>query len=405
MARSRSALRSFLVDCEKALAERDARGLRRELTPLDSVAGPLVRVGGATCVNWSSNDYLGLSQHPRLAHAASEAAHRWGVGARASRLLSGSTQIHADLERALAAWFRAPAALVFSSGYLANLGVLGSLAGPGDMIFLDRLCHASLVEASRLSRATLRVFSHNDAQQLATLLRRTPVRGRRIVVTEGVFSMDGDCAPVRELVAVAERHNALVYLDDAHGAFVRGKTGRGSPEEAKVPADRLVYMATLGKALGCQGGFVVGPQSLIDWITNQAKAFIYATALAVPVAAAAREALLVLQQEPRHRLALQRNTRRLRSHLSRLKISALGSSLARSSSPIAPVRLGGAARALAAARYLRKQGIWCPAVRPPTVPQGTSRLRISVTAAHTLEQVDDLARALQMVLSMTPGGA
>lgn len=235
-------------------------------------------------VTWCSNDYLGLSLHPRVIRAACEAAQRWGVGARASRLLAGSTALHAKLEAQLAACFGAEAAIVFPSGYLANLGTISALLGPEDVVLVDRLAHASLIDACRASRARLRVFRHHDVEQVASLLSRSTTARRRMVVTEGVFSMDGDRAPLAQLADVVNAHDALLYLDDAHGAFVLGATGRGSPEAAGVAHGSMIYMGTLGKALGSQGGFVVGSKALVDFLRNRARHFIYATALATPVA-------------------------------------------------------------------------------------------------------------------------
>jgi len=277
----------LLNELAEELRALDDDGLLRQLTTLEAIDGPIVRIGGREVVNWCSNDYLGLSQHPALIEAAAHAATQWGIGARASRLLAGTTIWHTRLEDALAAWYGAEAAIVYPSGYLANLGTLSTVLSPDDAVFVDRFAHASLLDAARTTRATFRVFPHNDLTQLAGLLARVSRARRRLIVTEGVFSMDGDSPDLPALLEIADAHHALVYLDDAHGAFVAGAAGRGTPEAAGVAHERLLYMGGLGKALGCQGGFVIGPRALIDVLRNRARTFIYTTALAVPVAAAA----------------------------------------------------------------------------------------------------------------------
>lgn len=348
-----------------------------------------MRVGRRWFINWCSNDYLGLSQHPALIAAAARATRAWGVGARASRLLAGSTAVHRELEEALAAWFGAEEALVFPSGYQTNLAVLGTLLQPADIVWADRRIHASLAEGIRASRATLKIFRHTALDRLARWLARRPASGRQVIVTEGVFSMDGERADLNALLALAEKHGALLYVDDAHGAFVEGRRGRGSPEAAGVAHKHLLYMATLGKALGAQGGFVIGPHALIDWLRNRARPFIYTTAPAVPVMAAAREALRVLAREPQHRRRLQQRIRQLRA-----AFTQAGLPIAATSSHIVPFIVGGSAQALALAEALKARGLWAPAIRPPTVPAGTARLRLSLTAAHTPAQLQALTQAL-----------
>lgn len=372
-----SAIQHDLDDLER-------RQLLRRLTPIEEISGAEVRLDGRWLVCWCSNDYLGLSLHPAVVRAAAEAAARWGAGARASRLLAGSTALHARLEEALAEFFGAEGAVVFASGYLANLGTLSALAGPRDLVVVDRLAHASLIDACRASRAALRVFPHNDIAALSRVLAR-PGR-RRLVVTEGVFSMDGDRAPLAELLDVVQRHDAFLYVDDAHGAGVLGDTGRGSPEAAGVPHEHLLYMGTLGKALGAQGGFVAGPAPLIKLLHNRARPFIYATALAPPAAAAALEALRIVREDPAPRARLRRNVERLGA---RLDVPA---------SHIIPVIVGSARKACELSAGLLARGILAPAIRPPTVPEGTARLRLSVSALHTDEQIDALICALRDVL-------
>ena len=381
----------LLRELSDELHSLDAEGLLRRLTALEAAEGPVVRIDGRLLVCWCSNDYLGLSTHPALAEAAASASKAWGIGARASRLLAGSTSLHHTLEEALAAWFGTEAALVYPSGYLANLGTFGALLSSQDAVFVDRLAHASLFDAARATRATLRVFHHNDPAHLATLLSRLRRGGRRrLIVTEGVFSMEGDSAPLAELIEVAEAHDAIVYLDDAHGAFVCGATGRGTPEAAGVRLDRFLYMGTLGKGLGCQGGFVAGPRTLIDFLSNRARTFLYTTALAVPIVAAAIAALDIMTREPERRERLHERARRLHRCL---KVSRA------TPSHILPIVIGGSREATNLARRLWDRGIWAPAIRPPTVPRGTARIRLSVTALHTEPQIDQLAVVLGEAVS------
>ena len=383
----------LLEELTEALGALDRQHLRRRLRTVEQVDGVVMRVDGREVVNWCSNDYLGLSMHPEVIDAAVRAAGAWGVGARASRLLAGTTQWHRTLEEALAAWFGVEAALVFPSGYLANLGVMGALLSAEDLIVIDRLAHASLFDAARSTRATLRVFRHHDADHAASFLARAGRARRRLLVTEGVFSMDGDRAPLAALAEVAEGHEALLYVDDAHGAFVVGATGRGTPDAAGVAHERLVYVATLGKALGCQGGFVIGPQALIEFLRSRSRVFLYTTALATPVAAAAAAALACLQAHPEFRETLRQRIERLET--------AIGGLPGVASSPgahIIPVILGHAAKAVEVAQQLWEARIWAPAIRSPTVPEGTARLRLSVTSRHTDAHVDALAQALRGVL-------
>ena len=397
------------------LGDLDARGLRRRLTTIQAVDGPRVQLDGRWVTSWCSNDYLGLSQHPRLIAAAAEAAARWGIGARASRLLGGSTDVHAQLELALAHWHGAQAALVFSSGYLANAGALGVLLSAEDLVLVDRLAHASLLDAVRATRARLRVFRHNDVEHVRRLLAAGSGGRRRVIVTEGVFSMDGDPAPLEALCGVAEQHDALVYLDDAHGAFILGARGRGSAE-GLVASGCLLYMGTLGKALGCQGGFVAGPRAWIDLLTTRARTFIYATALAVPVAAAAVAALAMLDEDPSPVARLRARAGQLAAGLMSLagqhpdvgfpgaglpaapNGKSTGAAQAGRPGHLVPVVVGEAQDAVRVADRLLASGHWAPAIRPPTVPRGTARLRLSVTAGHTEADIQSLVDALDQAL-------
>jgi 7-keto-8-aminopelargonate synthetase-like enzyme len=318
----------------------------------------------------------------------------------------------------LAAWFGTEGAIVYPSGYLANLGTLGALLSSQDAVFVDRLAHASLFDAAWATRATLRVFHHNDAAHTAALLARTTRARRRLIVTEGLFSMDGDYSPLAEFVEVAQAYDAMVYVDDAHGAFVLGETGRGTPEAAGVSHERLLYMGALGKGLGCQGGFVVGPRTLTDFLHNRARTFIYTTALAVPVAAAAVAALRLLNEEPQRRELLRERVARLRERLASFHLPAppallrgakqseadgaqAGGMPLSVTSHIVPVVVGQTQQTLDLARQLWDRGVWAPAIRPPTVPEGAARLRLSITSLHTDAHINALAHALQETLSNT----
>lgn len=352
--------------------ERDriqSAGRWRALRTFD--AGGIVtgRIAGREVVSFASNDYLGLSSHPFVLRAAGAALKRWGAGAGSARLISGTRPVHQQLEAALANWKRTEAALLFASGYMANLGVITAFAGPGIRVLSDALNHASLIDACRLSRAEVQVYPHRDLDTLERLLRAP---GRTMVVSETVFSMDGDVAPVGDLVKLCHRHGALLVLDEAHAVL--------GPELTAV-ADDILLVGTLSKTLGSAGGFVAGPAALIQLLVNRARPFIFTTAGAPPAAAAALAALALLQDQAGASLR-----DRLRLLVSRVRPGH--------PSPIIPLVVGSEEAALAAAQRLLDQGMFVPAIRPPTVPEGTSRLRISLSAAHTDEQVAALLTAI-----------
>lgn len=362
------------------LADKD---LRRQLR-----LSPVAAAGGGV-INMASNDYLGLAGEARMVVAAREALDRWGVGAGASRLVTGHLPPHEALEGELAAFKKAEAALVFTSGYAANVGVLTALAGPRDMILLDRLNHASLIDGARQSGATTRLYRHADLDHLEHLLEASSgERGRRFIVTDGVFSMDGELAPLPELVELAGRYEALLVVDDAHATGVVGPKGRGTPAYFGLEEEVPVRIGTLSKALGAQGGFVAGSRALIDLLINKARSFIYSTGIAPAVAAAAREALHIAEAEDTRRRRLQAHLEALREGLRAKGYTVIGEAPA----PMLAVKLGDPATAVEAAGRLAEAGVCAPAIRPPTVPKGTSRIRLAPMATHS---ESDIQRVLE----------
>jgi 8-amino-7-oxononanoate synthase len=372
------------------------QGLRRTLEPLDSPQGPIVVVGGQRLVNLCSNDYLGLAAEPRLRAAAAAAAQAEGAGAGASRLVAGDLAIHRRLEAALAALHGAEGALLFNSGYHANAGVPGVLVGRDDAIFSDELNHASIVDGALLSRAQLQRYRHRDAGQLDDLLARTRAR-RKLVITDAVFSMDGDAAPLAELADCCRRHGAMLYVDEAHAVGVLGPTGAGLAEALGLKARVDVEMGTLGKALGAFGAYVAGEARLRELLISRARTFVFTTALPPAACGAALEALAIVRDEPARR-------GRLHALMAAMKagLTARGFPVDQVVSPIFPVILGSEARALAAAEGLRRRGFFVRAIRPPTVPRGTSRLRVALSAAHQPGQVAAFLGALDEVLPGLP---
>ena len=375
---------------DEQLQALDRRHLRRRLKTVTSAMGPAIDLDGRRVILLASNNYLGLSTHPAVVRAAIEATKTYGVGAGASRLVSGTMLPHQALEVGLARFKGTEAALTFAAGYLANISAIPALVGADGLVLADRLCHASLIDACRLSRARLRVFRHGDMNHLEHLLHRRTATQRTLVVTDGLFSMDGDLAPLADIATLAERFDALVFVDDAHGTGVMGPTGRGSLEHCGVESRLPFHMGTLSKALGSAGGYVVGPDSLLQLLINTSRGFLYTTAPPPAVAAAALAALEVIESEPDLRTALWKNREHLLSGLRRL-----GFRTTATVSPIMPVLIGDAERALLFSRHLFDQGVYAPAIRPPTVPASTSRIRATVTADHTTDQLDEALAAFE----------
>jgi 8-amino-7-oxononanoate synthase len=372
----------------EGLAALDRDSLRRSRRVLDSPQGPHVRVAGRDLANFSSNDYLGLAADPRLVEAVRRALDDYGVGSGASPLVSGHLRAHEEAEERFAAFCGLPRAILFGSGYAANIGILTVLAGTDAEIFGDRLNHACLHDGARLSRGTYTRYAHGDTEELERALAasRAPVK---VVATDAVFSMDGDVAPVPRLVELCERHDAWLVLDDAHGIGVLGERGRGTLEHFGIASPRIVYMATLGKALGGYGAFVAGSPDAIEWLLQRARTYIFSTALPPMMAAAASAALEVIEHD-RSLVA------RLRARIAEFRAACAGAAVpvTPSDTAIHPVIVGSAARALEVSARLLERGFLVPAIRPPTVPPGTSRLRVSLTAGHERHDVERLARAL-----------
>ena len=391
------------------------QGLRRNLRRVDSAQGPRIKTGGKTLLNFSSNDYLGLASHPALKKAAADAVKRFGAGAGASRLICGSLAPFHELEEALAAFKKTEAALSFSTGYAAAIGTICALLGKPDIIIIDKLVHACIVDAARLSGATLRVFDHNDLADLEKILRWTSnsslprfafrqrfARSRTLIVTESIFSMDGDAAPLREIVALKNKYGAWLMVDEAHATGIIGKNGRGLADALGVAGEIDIQMGTLGKALGSSGGYICGSRALVDYLVNSARSFIFSTA-PVPAAAAAATAAVRLVQSPEG----EARRKRLWSHVSKFQsqISNLKSQIPVLQSPISnlksqiqsaiiPLIIGDEARAVRASTRLRAQNIFIPAIRYPAVARGRARLRVTITAAHSAGDIKQLARAL-----------
>ena len=367
--------------------------LLRQLHPADRCAR-LVRRGGKTLLNLASNDYLGLTGHPHLVQAVIDAAKTYGVGAGASRLVTGHLDVHRHLERRFADFKHAPAALLFPTGYMANLAVLTALVGEDDLVCLDKLNHASLIDAAQAGPGLVRVFAHRHVQKLERLLERTSVRGRRIanrvIVADSVFSMDGDCADLPALCELRDRYDAVLVVDEAHATGVLGASGSGLAEHQQV-ADRIdVTVSTASKALGALGGIVTAPQAVIDTLINRARSFIYTTAAPPTQAAAIDAGLDVVRDEPERRQRLAELARRLRAML-----ADQGWSLpeAQPPTPIVPLVVGEAEQALALSRRLEEQGLLAPAIRPPAVAAGTARVRLTLRSDLADSDIDRIADA------------
>ncbi len=377
---------------QPALEERKAQQLYRERRVVETAQGAEVVVDGKRYLNFCNNDYLGLANHPDVIAAFQKAANEFGVGSGASHLVCGHSRLHHELEEKLAAFTGRPRALLFSTGYMANLGVVNALLGSSDFIFEDKLNHASLIDAGLLSGARFQRFLHSDLQSLEAKLDRSG-EGRKLICVDGVFSMDGDTAPLSELAVLAKKHEAWLMVDDAHGFGVLGARGAGCAEQFGLDTEQLpILMGTLGKAAGSYGAFVAGSETLIETLIQFARTYIYTTALPPAVAAATSVGLDLLQREAWRRDHLKNLIARFRRGAEQL-----GLALMPSDSAIQPLLVGDAGRALELSQQLAELGLWISAIRPPTVPAGSARLRITLTAAHSEMQVDTLLSALSEV--------
>ncbi|GIZ51809.1 8-amino-7-oxononanoate synthase [Noviherbaspirillum aridicola] len=385
---------ALIAGLEQQLRQLDSQSLRRRLRTTETPCAPRVTVDGREMLAFCSNDYLGLAAHPRIIEALAEGASRYGAGSGASHLISGHSRAHVLLEEALAE-FMAPQidsarALYFCTGYMANLALLGALGGRDADLFSESLNHASLIDGARLSRANVQVYAHGDTVALEGLLQASRAE-KKLVVTDSVFSMDGDLAPLADLLALCERHGAWLVIDDAHGFGVLGENGRGALEHCGLRSPNIVYMGTLGKAAGVAGAFVAAHETMIEWLVQRARPYIYSTATPPALAHALLTSLDIIAGEEG-----QSRRDHLRALVAQLRDSLRLSrwQLLPSDTAIQPVVIGANDEALRAAAALHEQGLWVPAIRPPTVPKDTARLRVTLSASHEAEDVRQLARAL-----------
>jgi len=373
---------------EDRLLELKDKDLLRSIIDRSSSQGPVITVNGRRYLNFSSNDYLGLASHPDLAGAAASAGKRYGFGSGASRLLAGGTVLHKKLEKKIAGFKATEAAVVFNSGYSANTGIIPALAAEGDVIFSDELNHASIIDGCRLSRAKTFVYSHKDVRGLEKMLTKTKA-SKKVVVTDSVFSMDGDIAPLKDISDLCKRHGCLLYIDDAHGTGVLGN-GRGALAHFPIrPEPWIIQMGTFSKALGSYGAFAAGSADVIEWIKNTARSFIFSTALPPPVIAASIEAIRLLSKKTGLVAALWENRKRLVNGLMQA-----GWDIMASETPIVPVKIEDIKETLGMSEHLWKNGIYAPAIRPPSVAE--PRIRLTVSALHTERQIKMLVDAMNM---------
>ncbi|UJB64944.1 8-amino-7-oxononanoate synthase [Acidovorax sp. YS12] len=395
---------SWIDEFPARIAALDDAHLRRRRRAVVPAEGAHLTVDGVPMLAFCSNDYLGLAAHPALAEAARAATHEFGVGSGSSPLVSGHSTANAALEDDLARFVQLPRALYFYAGYATNIGIVPALVGEGDALFSDALNHACLIDGARLSRATVHRYAHADLAALGGLLAASPAR-RKLVITDAVFSMDGDVADVRALLALCERHDALLLIDDAHGFGVLGPEGRGTLAEAGLTganaSPRVLYMATLGKAAGVAGAFVAGPGALVEWLVQKTRSYIFATAAPALLARALQASLRVIAAEGWRREQLAARIAQLRTGLAPL-LQGTHWRLGDSRTAVQALVIGANDEALAVMDGLRARGLWVPAIRPPTVPEGTARLRIALSAAHTEA---DVQRLLQALAALRPAHA
>lgn len=371
------------------------KGLFRKLSYIESSSKAKIFIKGQGYINFSSNDYLGLSEHPQIIESVIDAFRKYGFGSGASRLLSGSYISHKKLEERIARFKRTESAVVFNTGYSANVGAIPVLSEAEDTIFSDELNHASIIDGIKLSKAKIKIFRHRDTNHLEELLKKSS--GRKLIITDTVFSMDGDIAPLKDIVFLSKKYDAMLMIDDAHGTGVLGRTGRGGLEHFGITvtspskADNIIQMGTLSKAFGCFGGFVAGSKNLINFLINRARSFIYSTSFPPVVAEAGIKAIEIVD------LRFKNLRKKLWSNRERLYkgLKGLGYETFDSETPIIPILAGDVKNALRLSRYLYKNKIFAPAIRPPSVPEGKCRIRFSVTASHTDEDIDLVLESLK----------
>lgn len=383
----------MLASLQRELDQRKTDGLLRQRRLLDSPQAEHIVANEQPYLSFCSNDYLGLANRPELIAAMQKAAGDSGVGSGASNLITGHHRFHDALEKQLAAFVELPAALLFSTGYMANIGVLGALTGRGDAIFADKLNHACLNDGAYFSHAEFQRYPHNDVAALEKLLQASTAK-HKLIAADAVFSMDGDIAPIPEYLALCEKYDAYLYLDDAHGFGVLGEHGKGSLSHFKVKSPRIIMMATLGKAAGVAGAFVAGEQVVIDYLIQKAKSYVYSTPAPPALSATLSASVELIEQGDDLRANLNRSIAYLKNNL---KLNQW--QLMDSDTPIQPLVVGGNKEALALSEYLQTCGILVPAIRPPTVPVGTARLRISLSAVHTLDDMKKLVEAIHQAES------
>jgi 8-amino-7-oxononanoate synthase len=374
---------------DEELAGIRGKGLFRQPVYITSSLGSKIVINGHEYINFSSNNYLGLSDHPKIVHACKSALEKYGFGSCASRLLSGSYIPHKKLEEKIAHFKKTEASLVFNTGYAANTGIIPVLVSARDSIFSDELNHASIVDGVRLSKAKIHIYKHRDADHLEKLLKKSS--GKPFIITDTIFSMDGDIAPLKDIVFLSKQYNAVVMVDDAHGTGVLGKTGRGGLEHFGIDGKDIIQMGTLSKACGCFGGFVAGSRDSIDFLLNKARSFMYSTSLPPALAYACIEAINIVRSESHIlRKRLWKNREKLYEGLKTIGYDTLGSE-----TPIIPLLAGDVQASLKIGNYLYKKKIFAPAIRPPTVPEEKCRIRFSLSAVHTEEEIDFLLQSLK----------
>lgn len=365
-------------------------GLYRELNILEGAQGPHVKIKGRTYISFCSNNYLGLANHPEVVKAVEDAVGKYGWGAGASRLVSGNTELHQALEDEISKFKKKEAAIVFPTGYMANIGTICSLVSSGDLVICDRLNHASIIDGCRLSGATFRVYPHRDIGKLENILKKSTGYPRKLIVTDTVFSMDGDLAPLPDIVRIAHEYNAMVMADEAHGTGVFGENGRGVVEHFNLDKKVNIIMGTLSKAVGSLGGFVTGNSDLISYLRNKARTFMYTTALPPAACAASIAGIKLIQRSHSLRESLWRNVHYVKERLKLLNLNVTSLE-----SPIIPIIIGNAKKAVDVSGFLFESGILIPAIRPPTVPDESSRLRVTIMATHTRADLDKLLDVLK----------